>query len=341
MKKTITRMLSLVLAVAAMLSVSAMAADTGPTVRVNGHVVDFPDGQPYVDEHDRTMVPVRFVTEAMDAAVDWDDRTQTVTIAKEGTTLTIRIGSPELTVTAGGKSTTVQMDTAAIIRDGRTYIPIRFAAEALGATVDYSDTYGAVGIYGGNLTAAEITRLQAYPYTAPKSAVTYEQGKAAYDTNTLRFYYGDRSGFGTFANAREHLYNTMDRNGTYYLPALGKTLTGSDNDAFFSAVVEEAIAEVSYQSPRLTITFHADESCIYQGDGMDRTTACVRGIAEVTLHAAPTELAGSETAMLCDLGFTQLYADKTMYMDLDVHMNTQPTCNVNIHTIVPLGEAYE
>ena len=38
-----------------------------------------------------------------------------------------------------------------------------------------------------------------------------------------------------------------------------------------------------------------------------------------------------------DLG----YESKTMYMDVDVHMNTQPNYNVNVHSIVPLGEAYE
>ena len=88
------------------------------------------------------------------------------------------------------------------------------------------------------------------------------------------------------------------------------------------------------------MTFHADESCIYQGDGMDRTTACVRGIAEVKLNVKPIELDGAETALLCKLGFTQLYQGKTMYIDIDVHMNTQPNYNVNIHTIAPLGEAY-
>ena len=48
----------------------------------------------------------------------------------------------------------------------------------------------------------------------------------------------------------------------------------------------------------------------------------------------------AETALLCKLGFTQLYQGKTMYIDIDVHMNTQPNYNVNIHTIAPLGEAY-
>ena len=345
MKKNLARILCLVLAMTTLLATGAMAASataaTGPDVRVNGELVDFPDGQPYVDANSRTMIPVRFVTEALGAKVIWDGPNQTAVIEKDGTTVKIKIGSTDLTIVKSGKTSTVKMDTAAVVKDGRTYVPIRFVAEALGAKVDYSGTYYTVGIYGGDeLTIEQIDKLQAYPHTAPERAITYAQGQAKYNASNLKFYYGDRSGFGTFANAREHLYHTMERNGTYYFRTIGKTLTKSDNDTFFKNVVDEAIAEVSYKSENMTVTFHADESCIYQGDGMDRTTACVRGIAEVKLNVKPIELDGAETALLCKLGFTQLYQGKTMYIDVDVHMNTQPNYNVNVHTIAPLGEAY-
>lgn len=197
---------------------------------------------------------------------------------------------------------------------------------------------------GGSSAAwseASLIRLQGYPYTAPERALTYSEAQERYSADILRFFYGDRSDFGSFTNAHEHLYHTMERGGTYCFRALGKTLTGSDNESFFKTVAEEAAAEIGYQSERLSVVFHTDEALLYQGDGMDRTTACVRGIAEVTLHVKPTELEGVETALLCRLGFTQLYQGKAMYIDLDVHMNTQPNYDVNIHTIAPLGEAYE
>lgn len=342
MKRKFLTMLALVLALTTLLATGAMAANVNavPTVRVNGEIVEFPDGQPFVDENNRTMIPVRFVTEALGAKVGWDGSTQTVSITKDGVVVTIKIGSPELTVTANGKSTKVQMDTAATARDGRTYVPIRYVAEALGAKVDYSSTHGVVGIYNDTLTIEEINKLQAYAHTAPERAITYAEGQTKYNAGTLEFYYGNRTGFDNFANAREHLYHTMERNGTYYFRTIGKTLNNSDTDTFFKYVVDEAIAEVNYKSERMTVTFHADESCIYQGDGMDRTTACVRGIVEVKLNVKPTELEGAETAMLCDLGFTQLYQGQVMYIDVDVHMNTQPNYNVNIHSIVPLDEAY-
>ena len=69
MKKKLSMLLCLALALCTMLGTTAMAATPsttdGPTVRVNGEVVDFPDGKPYVDENARTLIPVRFVTEAL------------------------------------------------------------------------------------------------------------------------------------------------------------------------------------------------------------------------------------------------------------------------------------
>ena len=344
MKKKLSMLLCLALALCTMLGTTAMAATPsttdGPTVRVNGEVVDFPDGKPYVDENARTLIPVRFVTEALGADVTWDGPTQTVGIAKGGTKLTIQIGSPELKVTANGKTTTVTMDTAAVINQNRTYVPIRYVAEALGAKVDYSGKHQTVGIYADELTAEQITKLQAYPYTQPDYTMGYEEAKTRYNESTLKFLYGDRSGFENFANAREHVYHTMERTGTFTFLKLGKTLKISDTDTYFKYVVDEAIAGINYESERMTVTFHADESCLYQPDCMDRSVTTVRGIAEVRLNVSPLELEGAETALLCKLGFTQLYQDKDMYIDVDVHMNTHPDYNVNIHTISPLGEAY-
>ena len=344
MKKRIARVLCLVLAMTTLMATGAMAANTepasGPAVRVNGEIVTFPDGQPYVDENSRTMIPVRFVTEELGADVEWDGKTRTASISKNGATVDITIGSSELKVTKDGKTETVTMDTAAVLKDGRTYVPIRFVAEALGATVDYCNTYKVVGIYDDVLTAEQIAKLQAYDYTQPDNAISYETAKARHDAETLAFYYGtDRESFGVYANAREHLYHTLERNGTYYFEKTAKVMNGGDNDTFYQNVVDEAVAEVSYQSERLTIKLYADTSCIYQADAIDALTTAVRGIAEVDLKVKATELTGEEVARLCDLGFTKLQQGVTLYSNVDIHMNTQPGYKVNIHTIVPLDDA--
>ena len=138
MKRKITSILAVVLILATVLATSAMAASPEPavTVRVNGMTVDFPDGQPYVDANSRTMIPVRFVSEELGAKVSWDRNAQTAVIEKNGIRLDIPIGSSLLKVTESGKARSVTMDTEAVLKEGRTYVPIRFVAEALGAVVD-------------------------------------------------------------------------------------------------------------------------------------------------------------------------------------------------------------
>ncbi len=103
-------------------------------IRANGILIDFDDdAQPFIDSSNRTLVPVRAVSEMLDAKVDWDSENQTVTIEQNGKIIKIIIGSDTMTV--DGKA--VQMDTQAVISEERTYIPIRFAAEALGLTVQW------------------------------------------------------------------------------------------------------------------------------------------------------------------------------------------------------------
>lgn len=103
------------------------------TVTVNGAVVEFPDAQPFIDENERTQIPIRAVAEALDCDVDWNEETKTVTITKDEMMIIIVIGNSLMQ--AGEK--TVLMDTTACIVDERTYIPVRFVGEVLGMEVSW------------------------------------------------------------------------------------------------------------------------------------------------------------------------------------------------------------
>lgn len=93
------------------------------------------DTVPFVQDS-RTLVPVRFVAEAIGAQVEWDSENQVVKIANNDSVITLKVG--ENTYSLNGK--TSEMDTKSIIKDSRTFIPIRFVAEALGLNVEYNDT---------------------------------------------------------------------------------------------------------------------------------------------------------------------------------------------------------
>lgn len=106
------------------------------SISVNGEPVSFPDEKPFVDSNGRTQVPIRAVSELLKCRVDWLDEVKTAVITKEsGDTVKITIDSDVIEV----NEKTVKMDTKAIIRNDRTFIPVRFAAEALGMTVNWAE----------------------------------------------------------------------------------------------------------------------------------------------------------------------------------------------------------
>ena len=81
----------------------------------------------------RMMLSIRFVAEAFGAAVGWDGDTATATVAAGDTVITVRIGEKQIFVNGNA----VPLDTAAFIEGGRTYLPVRAVADALGAAVGW------------------------------------------------------------------------------------------------------------------------------------------------------------------------------------------------------------
>lgn len=133
-------MKKLVLAVVIALLVSLMGVTwvtsgaTGVNVTVNGKLVNFPDAKPFIDENGRTLLPVRFVTEELGAKVEWNEKEQKAYIRKDVTTITIKINDKDILVNGIIK----RMDTKAIIKEDRTFVPIRYTAESLGATIGWN-----------------------------------------------------------------------------------------------------------------------------------------------------------------------------------------------------------
>ena len=83
----------------------------------------------------RTMVPIRAVVEAMGGNAGWDAEIRQVTLNANGVAVAMYIGSVNYYV--NGQQQT--MDTAPVIKDDRTLIPVRFAAENLCCSVEWLD----------------------------------------------------------------------------------------------------------------------------------------------------------------------------------------------------------
>lgn len=96
-----------------------------------------------VIRNDRTLLPVRAVFEAMGGTVGWDNASRVVTLTKDGKTLYLGINNT-LSWDSNGKYYT--LDSAPIILNNRTMLPIRFVVEYFGGSVAWNATTKTVTI---------------------------------------------------------------------------------------------------------------------------------------------------------------------------------------------------
>lgn len=116
------------------------------SVQLNGAYVHFADAQPE-KVNGRVMVPFRAIAEALGAEVDYN--AGAITAKKDGQTLAFSLGGKQLTATdsVGKTVKTVQLDTAPYKKGGRTYVPVRFFAEAFGLTVQWDQDMQTAVLY--------------------------------------------------------------------------------------------------------------------------------------------------------------------------------------------------
>lgn len=137
MRRTI---ISLAMALAALCSVtvfaSAAGADAGISVQLDGQTLEFTDAKPQIAES-RTFLPFRFVFEAMGAQVSADG--SVITAVRGDTELTMTIGETNAQIKRGDAVEILPMDVAPYVDSAtwRTYVPVRFAADAFGCNVGW------------------------------------------------------------------------------------------------------------------------------------------------------------------------------------------------------------
>ena len=98
------------------------------------------DATPIVKES-RTLLPIRYIAEALGAQVEWTAEEKLVDIILDKTEIQLWIGNP--TAKVNGINTMVDADNSLVVPEiiapGRTMVPLRFVAEALGCTVDWDE----------------------------------------------------------------------------------------------------------------------------------------------------------------------------------------------------------
>lgn len=90
-------------------------------------------GIPFINEDNRTMIPLRMALETIGAEVSYDHINGVVTAVKDN--ISIKVPINKNTIYINGEETVT--DTKAIIKDNRTYIPIRSVFEAFGYKIEW------------------------------------------------------------------------------------------------------------------------------------------------------------------------------------------------------------
>jgi len=129
----------------------SQAADI--SVIINGNQLTT-DIAPYIQDG-RVLVPFRALFEALGATVGWDAVNRVVTGARSGKEIKLAIDSK----TAYVDSNPVELDVAATITGERTFVPLRFVGESLGADVSWDSASRTVKVsLGGTAPAVTVSR---------------------------------------------------------------------------------------------------------------------------------------------------------------------------------------
>lgn len=123
------------------LSVSAV----GDANVVIGEKLVFEEGNEPFIANERTMMPLRAISEALDATVYWFGEDKRVQIVCYDTLLSLQIGNNVMgkyKIVNGQVSSqpeSIELDVAAMIHNDRTYVPLRAISEAFDATITWDN----------------------------------------------------------------------------------------------------------------------------------------------------------------------------------------------------------
>jgi uncharacterized protein YjdB len=135
----------------------------------------------------KTMVPVRFLTNFTGVKVKYDSKTMGTTLSYKGITLTLALNAKTMKKVVGKATTNVTLSTPATMVEGKTYIPMRAVAEALGFSVKYDSLSDVIVVSESKLKGAEYDIVNnAGKLELPAGRITIATISAAKTTLSLK-----------------------------------------------------------------------------------------------------------------------------------------------------------
>lgn len=117
----------------------------GAKVRLNGKLLAFEDQYPVLETvygETYTLIPIRGVGEALNAKVKWDAKSQKVTIKKGSREIVLYLDD-DIAYIDGEP---VELEMPAMLKSGRTMVPLRFVMESFDVDVDWDQDIRTVEI---------------------------------------------------------------------------------------------------------------------------------------------------------------------------------------------------
>lgn len=143
------------------------------------------DARPFLKDG-RTFVPVRFLSNALgveDKNILWDDPTKKVTLSAWNR-VEMTVGSPAIAVTSAGvgQPDLKIIDVAPLLKneEGRTYLPARYVAEALGYDVEWDERSQTVMCWPKGDVKPDVSTVKHYIKTMTGTSPSVAETKPGY-----------------------------------------------------------------------------------------------------------------------------------------------------------------
>lgn len=153
-------------------------------ITLNGNEIKS-DVAPFIKEN-RTLVPVRFISEALEYDVKWDNDKRTVSINNNDKNMVLTINDKNINVDGKTKTT----DVAPTLHNNRTYVPIRFISENFGVDVKWDNDSRTVVLENekySNLTSEENEYLNNISKYTEITQAKFEEIKSYFYENASKY----------------------------------------------------------------------------------------------------------------------------------------------------------
>ena len=108
-------------------------------VTINDIPIEF--DVPPIIQNNRTLVPMRKIFEELGCEVEWLSETQTIIATQNNKIIALQINKNKIIINdiSTGITKLIELDTAPILHNNKTLVPVRAISETLGYNVDWNN----------------------------------------------------------------------------------------------------------------------------------------------------------------------------------------------------------